>query len=356
MGAGRRMRRRLGAGMLFAGAILAAAPALCSDGVFRDPVVHGAWLFRDSCVRCHVDYGRARLAEEYDGKSDLVRAVGSKGCEIAWSRMNGGPFGRQELEALADYMLKWEELQAEPPLPELPPPALETVPAVMAVPDKPPSEVKGPAPDPDALPPALQHLVATSVIARGGWLYTRNCHRCHLSYEKARMGRGTAPATVQRFITEGKTSTQMRPFAQLLGGSLKNNDIKAIVAYIMRWEEAGEELALAGPLMTPPAFDPSDFKALRLPRFQEVRGDIVLGERLFAGNCSPCHGGMGEGCIGSNLQQPRWVGRADLFLKSVIKSGVSGSIMVGWDQAGGGRLSPRDIDDLVVFLLGLEGR
>jgi mono/diheme cytochrome c family protein len=334
--------------------ILQTGTVLSSEELPGDQVALGAWLFRDNCTRCHINYGKAQLAQQYDDRNALIKAIGNKGCRINWEQRSGGPFGRQELEALADYMLKWEALQGEPPLPELPPAQVKAPPRIITAPQKERSANPVTFTEPDQYPAALQLLVARDPIAHGGLLYTRNCHRCHLTYKKARMGKGLSSAAVQRFITEGKTSTQMRPFSQVLGGQLSTKEIRAIVTYIERWEVAGEELALAKLLLTPPSLDPSEMKPLRLPRFPKVKGKSGIGKKLFSRHCSPCHGNSAEGYIGSNLQQPRWVLRADLFLKSVIKQGVPGSIMVGQDHRGDYHLAPKDIDDLVTFLLDLQ--
>lgn len=333
---------------------LLAGTALGYDAGLRDPVTLGAWIFRDNCARCHISYEKAQLAQQYDDRNSLIKAIGNKGCRIKWSRRSGGPLGSKELEGLAEYMLKWEELQSEPALQELPPPPVHVSSQIQIAPQKEQDANQEPATKSDEFPAALQLLIARDSIAHGGLLYTRNCHRCHLAYEKARMGRGLSSATVQRFITEGKTSTQMRPFAQVLGGQLSTKEIRAVVAYIVRWEEAGEELALAGQLLTPPSLDPSDLKPLRLPRFPGVKGDTSVGKKLFLQHCSACHGNSAEGYIGSNLEQPRRVLRTDLFLKSIIKQGIPGSIMVGQDQGNDDNLTPKNIDDVVSFLLDLQ--
>jgi mono/diheme cytochrome c family protein len=353
---GKSIQRRVTITLLITASTLTAlaGPALCYEGVLRDPVTLGAWLFRDNCTRCHRDYGKAQLAQQYDGRSALIKAIGNNGCNINWSRQHGGPWGKPELEALADYMLKWEELQSEPALPELPPARLEASSQTKAQPQQ--EQSTRPEYDLDAvqLPAALQQLVSQNPIAHGGLLYTHNCHRCHLAYEKARMGRGLSSTVIERFVTEGKTSTQMRPFAQVLGGQLSTKEIRAIVAYIVRWEEAGEELALPKLLLTPPSLDPSDLKPVRLPRFPKVKGDANIGKQLFSKHCSSCHGGSAEGYIGVSLQQSSWVVRTDLFLKSVIKKGVPGSIMADQNQDSDYNLTPGDIDNVVSFLLSLH--
>ncbi|MEE4135684.1 MAG: cytochrome c [Desulforhopalus sp.] len=322
------------------------------EQVLRDPVALGAWLYQWQCLGCHGDYARDRFGDEYDDQEELVAAIESGGCKISWARKAGGQFGSQEIEALAAYVQKWEEGEGPPDLPPLPPPPVEETSAPATVSG---DAEKEPAPtlpvNENALSSVLQKLVDRNHIAHGGWLYTRNCYRCHLTYEQARMGKGMASETVQRFIAEGKTSTQMKPFSQMLGGELKNSEIKDITRYITTWEEYGEPLAIAKELMIPPAIDPADFKPLRLTRFSPVQGDRSVGGRLFRLHCSGCHGSGGEGYFGASLRSGAWTLRQDLFVKAVVKAGVPGTLMRSWDSGSGGQLAAREIDDLVAHVI-----
>lgn len=206
--------------------------------------------------------------------------------------------------------------------------------------------------DTDPLTPELRQLVESTPVVMGGWLYTRNCYRCHMSYDKGRMGKGIEPRSIFRFVSEGKTSTQMSAFSRLLGGELKNREITAIVDYIRSWEHAGEPLAIAQELMTPPDLDPAEFVPIQLARFKEITGDKKGGQTLFRVNCATCHGSTGEGYIGSRFDRGFWSNRPDLYIKSVVKKGVPGTVMNSWEK-GEKRLSPKEIDDVVSFAAGL---
>ena len=335
--------------------VSAVSPAKHYEGVLGDPVALGAWLYQGHCLKCHGGYAEERLAEAYDDESDLADAVGSGGCSISWARNNGGPLGHTEIKGLVEYMLTWEEDGAAPDLPELPPQPQKKV---VSPHTKPANEHKQAAvPDEYAeaqLPPALKRVLESNLTAQGGYLYTGNCYRCHLTYLQARMGRGLSEETLNRTISEGKTSTQMKPFSRMLGGDLKNSEIKAITTYILAWEEAGEPLAIAAELMRPPALDPADFVPIRLTRYKIVSGDAAVGSRLYRLNCMGCHGAGGEGRIGTSLVEKKWVLRPDLFFKSVVKKGIPGSLMKGWDSNAGGSFSAKDVDDLVAYLTGPE--
>jgi mono/diheme cytochrome c family protein len=195
--------------------------------------------------------------------------------------------------------------------------------------------------------PILKELLDHHPVAHGAWLYTQNCYRCHLSYDKARSGRGISEETVMKTIANGKTTTQMTPFSRMLGGKLSNTEISHIVSYIMSFEKFGETPALAEMVTAPPEADPKALLPISLPRFPRVVGNVGSGARLFARNCVRCHGTAGEGHIGRSLTKPWKVLRPDLMVKSLIKQGVPGSAMPAWSQNNGGNLSAKEIDDLV---------
>lgn len=326
-----------------------------------EPVAHGAWLYGGHCLRCHGDYQQGRMAEEIDGKKELEAAISGRRCRVNWSRRCGGPFDSKQLRDVVAYMLAWEKSGGALQLPELPPWPSEKEAraekrrekaAKQEKKEKSRQQAAQDAKGATAITPALRRLMARQPVAHGGWLYTNNCYRCHLTYQQGRMGQGMQPDTVRRFIREGKTSTQMTAFSRMLGGPLKTAEIDDIVRYITAWEEKKEPLAIAGALMIPPAADPGELKPLRLPRFKQVQGNNANGSRLFRRHCMVCHGGRGEGVIGPALAADKLGVRPDLYLKSVVKQGIPGTVMRSWELSRKGPLSARDIEDLVGFLAG----
>lgn len=327
--------------------------AVAADGdALKDPIVHGAWLYRGKCVSCHRDYETSRLAAPYDTKKDLSNAIGEGGCQISWASKVGGELRRSEIGALVAYFVKWEKEQEEPDLPELP---AQPKPVIQSVPQKGPKKNSETSAQKDPFRPALMAVLKKNKIAYGGYLYTKNCYRCHLTYEQGRMGRGLSTRDVNRFVKEGKTSTQMTPFSRTLGGPLKKSEIDAIVGYVNRWEEAGESPAIAPELLAPPSFSANDFKPMRLSRYTEIAGDNSAGKSVYRRNCSRCHGMQARGYIGPALSRQIWVTRPDLYMKSVIKSGIPGSLMRPWEVNKQGNLSPKDVEDLVGYLRHRQG-
>ncbi len=337
--------------------LLLALPGTSAADLFADnPLAHGAWLFKAHCSRCHGPYDRQRPAEDYDDHDELRAAVATDGCRIKWLRSAGGTLSPSEIEAVAGYMTAWEQRGAEPelpPLPDLPAAKAPSTPAQSPGQDA-PVATPSPGQAQASLSPALTSLVESNPVARGAWLYTANCYRCHLSYASSRMGRNMQPAQLRKIIEMGKTSTQMTGFSLLAGGRLKNSDIDSVTRYIETWEQVDAPLAIAPELLVPPAVDPSALRPTGLPRFPKVAGDPSRGGTVFAALCSRCHGADRQGLVGRRLLPPWPSLRPDLLLKSSIKSGVPGSLMRNFGTSG--TLSPKEVDDLVSFLLNDTGR
>lgn len=330
-----------------AGAGLAVTPAEIVD----DPLVHGAWLYKVNCVRCHGSYEKERPGEEYRSRERLIRVIGEKGCGVAWSKRAGGVLSVAEIEALSQYIHTWEQLGKEPDLPVLPEVPKARVPVVLP-PFQPAAALPAAGEEQEnRLTPPLARLVAHNQVAQGAWFYTTTCYRCHLSYAATRQGRSMKEAEIRKIVENGKTSTQMTGFSVLAGGKLKNSEIDAILAYILTWEKFDGQPAIAAELLRPPQTDPAELLPIGLPRFPLVRGDKANGRRLFLQECSRCHNADRSGFVGRRLLPPWDSMRPDLFLKSTIKNGVPGTLMVNYSEKPDGALSPKQVDDLVTFLL-----
>lgn len=81
---------------------------------------------------------------------------------------------------------------------------------------------------------------------------------------------------------------------------------------------------------------------------------VELGARLYAQNCSVCHGETGEGRIGATLAKDWPSIRPDLRVRSTIERGIANTPMVPWGRAYGGPLSTEEIDALVAYILTWE--
>lgn len=325
-----------------------------SDSVLANPVTHGAWLWGSYCVRCHGLYGEQRVGEALNKKElkAAIEGAGRPSCQIAWSRSRGGPLGSKEINALVAYVTEWLERGAEPDVPVLP--AFATATPQPSTAPKTQKSFVTPIPMPTATPtppPEIRMIIEGSEVAKGGYLYTINCHRCHLSYGYARIGLGLDPKTIKRTIENGKVGTTMPAMGWRQGGPLRSQDIAAIVAYITAFERLGESPALPSAMFVPPTPDPARLLPT-LPLFVPiVQGHSRNGLALYAQHCTGCHGEDGQGSIGPNLVKDWLSVRPDLTIRSTIVRGVPGAPMPAWHKAEGGSLSDEQIADLVVLLL-----
>jgi mono/diheme cytochrome c family protein len=139
----------------------------------------------------------------------------------------------------------------------------------------------------------------------------------------------------------------MPSWSQANGGPLTDDEIDAIVTYILSWQTSGVPNLTPAPTAT--ALPP-------ITPVPGVEGDPNAGAALFAQDCAPCHGDKGQGRIGATLAKD-WPGvRPDLAVKSTISNGIAGSVMPAWSQAKGGPLSEPEINNLVAFILTLPSQ
>ena len=79
--------------------------------------------------------------------------------------------------------------------------------------------------------------------------------------------------------------------------------------------------------------------------------ELELGARIYSENCLVCHGEGGKGRVGAELSKNWPAIRPDLLVRSIIETGVPGSLMPAWSQKHGGPLSEKEIDALVTYIL-----
>jgi cytochrome c oxidase cbb3-type subunit 3 len=133
------------------------------------------------------------------------------------------------------------------------------------------------------------------------------------------------PSEIRYAIGYGRRGTPMGAFSEEMGGPLNRNEIHRLTRWLR--EQAGAE-----PLYLP--IDP-------------VEGDIVLGEKTFAQNCTKCHGEQGEGITGPAIGNPAMLSlTTDAFIQYAIENGRDGTEMVGFRD----QLSAEEINGITAFL------
>jgi mono/diheme cytochrome c family protein len=199
-----------------------------------------------------------------------------------------------------------------------------------------------------------------SPIVHGAWLWEGNCLRCHGAYEDERVGRyvgedfddkelGDRIAGISR---EGCTVD----WAISRGGSLRLEEIKAIVAYVLAWEADPGALELgvlppqptatptpapttaadAAPTPSPTATIPPAIAAI-LPQ-----DPLYEGAWLYAEQCVTCHGDYGRARQGSMLTMDE--------VGTIVRKGKLGSSMPAFAISSGGRLFGREIDAILTYI------
>jgi mono/diheme cytochrome c family protein len=184
-------------------------------------------------------------------------------------------------------------------------------------------------------------------ILAGQKIYTQQCAVCHGDFGEGGINPAdpanvlspisTASylqtrddATIRAVIAQGQPDLGMAPFSLSFGGSLDDEDINAVVAFIRSWE-------IDPPVELPPEFD-------RAPL-------LGSGQEIFGEFCSQCHGVSGEGGIGPSFQDPDFqTGRTDAEMFTSIDLGHPATAMIAWGEV----LTDSQMSSLVAFVRSLE--
>lgn len=136
--------------------------------------------------------------------------------------------------------------------------------------------------------------------------------------------------TIRAVISQGQPDLGMSPFSLSYGGSLDDEDVNSLVAFIRAWEA------------DPPVELPPEIERAPL---------LGSGPEVFAEFCSQCHGRQGEGGIGPSFRDPTFhAGISDDEMLTKIDLGHPATAMIAW----GAVLTDEQMASLVVFIRGLE--
>jgi mono/diheme cytochrome c family protein len=196
----------------------------------------------------------------------------------------------------------------------------------------------------DALVKYTLEAARGTPLELGQQLYSQNCATCHGVFGEG----GPSPInpkalippistadylktrddfTLRAIITQGQPNSGMSPFGSAFGGTLEDDEIDAIVAYIRAWEAK------------PPVDQPPQIAASNML-------DLSTSD-IYANLCSQCHGLNGEGAVSSSLQDKEFQGtNTDQDIYNIIDHGASGTTMIGW----GSILSVNQMQDLVQYI------
>jgi len=133
------------------------------------------------------------------------------------------------------------------------------------------------------------------------------------------------PWAVMYATAYGRAGTPMAPFFEEVGGPLSREDMWHMGVWLRQ------------------QVDVEDVELSREP----IKGDITLGEQVYARECSECHGDQGEGGKGTALANHAMLAfTSDEFLKYAILNGRDGTEMVGFAD----KLSEDEVDGVTAFI------
>lgn len=194
----------------------------------------------------------------------------------------------------------------------------------------------------------------TDTLTLGATLYAENCAVCHGDNGEGRAGATLSKnwpsirpdLAIRETIRRGVAGSPMPAWSSEFGGPLNEDEIDAIVQYILNWQTGGSEaILIITPTIIPVTIQP----------VPNVSGNPSNGALLYNQNCKVCHGENGEGRIGAVLNKTFSSIRPDLSIKDTISRGVQGSPMPAWSKEFGGPLNDADINDIVAYILTWEG-
>jgi mono/diheme cytochrome c family protein len=189
-------------------------------------------------------------------------------------------------------------------------------------------------------------------------LYAENCSVCH---GLAGEGIGAMPALntdalrtmtaadLSRVIAEGRYNTAMPAWSQANGGPLSDFQISELAALIQfgDWQATQDRVVNLGlaprvPFTTDP--DPAALEAVAsLPDGTTLQTAITI----YGAECVACHGTDGLGTsIAPALNDELVRAKTADELTRIITSGVSGTLMAGWNNV----LQPEEISAIVTLL------
>ncbi len=187
-------------------------------------------------------------------------------------------------------------------------------------------------------------------LERGARLYADNCAVCHGPNGEGRVGATLAKdwpsirpdIQVRSTIENGINNSPMPAWSQKNGGPFSDDEIDALVVFILSWETGGLRIIPATATPVP--------RGIITP-IPGVEGDPNRGAVIYDQNCLVCHGLDGQGRIGATLAKDWPAVRPDLRIKATISEGIENSPMPAWSQMNGGPLEEAEIEDVTSFVM-----
>ncbi|MEJ2413177.1 MAG: c-type cytochrome [Anaerolineales bacterium] len=201
----------------------------------------------------------------------------------------------------------------------------------------------------------LQEKFFTDAVLSATDYYAENCAVCHgaagegigdnptLNSEAVR---SMSESDLYKVISRGREGTLMAGWASEEGGVFSNFQIYDFVTFIQQVNWAYVESRVEDLGLTPPEVIKMEVSQEMLASLSNLPNGEVLGEGLtvYAENCSACHGANGSGTvIAPAINSIELRSRSLEEVTSVVREGVSGSLMASWE----GKLTSNEISSVV---------
>jgi len=332
-------------------------------------VHRGGEVYIDQCASCHGAEGEGGIGPALNDR-DLLRNTldeiffsvirsGVPGTEMpGWSVDFGGPLTDEDIRDVVAFIRSWE---------------------------------------PTA--PVIEPVVFEPDSARGALLYTITCAVCHgergagtdkapalndadrlksldndwyrATIRNGRPARGMptwgtvlSPNQIEDIISlidawrEGKRVEAAFSVTDLIDSaifSLEEDDPESAAIHLTRAltvaEGAGAEILRNAATQLAGGSDAGALATLIILQEEWPIGDSENGQVIYAEKCGVCHGGEGEGGIGSPMQSSEFIqGSSNADLVKFISEGRAGTAMAGFK----GRLTLDEIADVIAFLRTLQ--
>lgn len=199
--------------------------------------------------------------------------------------------------------------------------------------------------------------VLADPVALGAWLFAGECVRCHGAYERERIGQGYDEAELAKAIEVEACEVT---WGSKYGGPLKRGEIKALVAYILAWEELDGPPALpelpAQPTVTPrptptaagggaaiPTPTPTPDPLAEQLKLIVAGNPLANGAWLYTQHCFRCHQSYASYRQGRGLTPDQ--------LQKTIAEGKRSTQMTPFARKFGGPLGNSDIEAIVNYIV-----
>ena len=189
-------------------------------------------------------------------------------------------------------------------------------------------------------------------------LYEENCAGCHGADGRRGVAQPlndpvylalVSDARLIDVISHGMRGTPMTPFAVAAGGTLTDEQVRALVDGIRRNWSGAQRLAAA----TAPAYSEDDAIAQGAQR-----GDPTRGRATYETYCGRCHGNDGRGgpTAGSVVDEAFLSLTSNQALRTTILAGRADENIPGWrDYVPGQPMTSQQVSDVVAWLVSHRG-